>query len=220
MSDIGLSVGIVMDGNRRWATKQSLPAALGHEEGAKRVHDVVTWAVDAHVSHLYLYAFSTENWNRTAEEVDALMQLLERAFSERMRDIEALGARIRFIGERQRLRPTLQELCSEVERRSSQNTTITVVFCLSYGGRNDIAQAVSRIPKDVPVTEEIISRALSTAGMPNPDPGGEQRLSNFLIWESAYAELFFTPTLWPDFTKEEFSRILEAYALRKRRMGT
>lgn len=218
------SVGIIMDGNRRWAKAHHVPTALGHEEGANRVADVVAWAIDARVTHLYLYAFSTENWNRAEEEVGALMRLFERVFAERMKDIEAQGARVRVIGERDRLSQQLQERIAEAELRSAQYTRITVVLCLSYGGRREIVDAIARLPSGTPVTEELLSEALQTAGMPDPDliirPGGEKRLSNFLLWQSAYAELFFSDTLWPDFTKEEFSRILDGYRARTRRRGT
>jgi undecaprenyl diphosphate synthase len=218
-----LSVGIIMDGNRRWARTRGVPAALGHEEGMRRIHDVVLWAIEAQVSHLYLYAFSTENWKRATEEVGALLALIERAFQERIKDIEALGARIRVIGERERFSKALQKIFTDVETRSAENNNITVIFCLSYGGRREIVDAISRLPLGAPVTEESISAALYTKGMQDPDliirPGGEKRLSNFLIWQSVYAELFFTETLWPDFTKEEFSGILQEYKGRSRRQG-
>lgn len=218
-----ISVGIIMDGNRRWAKARGLPTLKGHEQGAEKVREVAEWAIEQQVSHLYLYAFSTENWKRSEEEVSYLLKLLERAFAERMKDIEELGVRIRIIGEREQFSTSFQEKMLEVEERSKDNTALTLVFCLSYGSRREIVSAVSRLPEQSTYTEDDISAALWTAGMPDPDliirPGGEKRLSNFLLWQGAYAELFFTDTLWPDFTKEEFSRILEEYRARERRHG-
>lgn len=215
-----------MDGNRRWAKTQGLPALAGHEKGSEKVRDVATWAIAENISHLYLYAFSTENWNRTKEEVGYLMTLFERAFAERIQDIEELGARVRIIGEREDFSETLQSLMMDVEERSKDNTALTIVFCLSYGGRRDITRAVNTLIANniQEVSEDDITHALSTGDMPEPDiiirPGGEQRLSNFLTWQSVYSELFFTDTLWPDFTKDEFSRILDLYRVRERRRGS
>lgn len=221
-----LSIGVIMDGNRRWAKGKGLPTIMGHEEGAKRVRDIAEWAIRAKVTHLYLYAFSTENWNRTAEEVGALMALLERAFNERMQDIESLGVRVRVIGERERFSERFQTLINDVENRSASNTNLTIVFCLSYGSRSEIARAAQSlvVKGKAEISEDDVSEALMTGGMPDPDliirPGGEKRLSNFLLWQSAYAELFFTDTLWPDFTEEEFSRILQEFHTREQRRGT
>lgn len=224
-SSDSLSVGVIMDGNRRWAKGKGLPTIMGHEEGAKRVRDIAEWAIRAHVSHLYLYAFSTENWNRTTEEVGALMALLERAFAERMQDIESLGVCVRVVGERERFSEHFQTLITDVEKRSADNTNLTIVFCLSYGSRSEIARAAqSLVAKGkTDISENDVANALMTSGMPDPDliirPGGEKRLSNFLLWQSAYAELFFTDTLWPDFTEEEFSRILTEFHAREQRRG-
>lgn len=219
-----ISIGIIMDGNRRWATAHGLPTLVGHEKGSAKIREVVLWAIEEQISYLYLYAFSTENWNRAEVEVGYLMILFERAFKERMKDIEELGVRIRIVGERERFSEKLQTLMSDIEERSKENTALTIVFCLSYGGRREIADAISRLPEGITVTEESISNALWTAQMPDPDliirSGGEKRLSNFLPWQSVYSELFFSDTLWPDFTKEEFSRILHEYRERERRYGS
>lgn len=219
-----LSIGIIMDGNRRWAKARGLSTLAGHEEGSEKVRDVAEWAIEARVSHLYLYAFSTENWNRTQEEVGYLMKLFERAFAKRMKDIEELGVRVRIIGERERFSEKLQRQMIDVEERSQKNEKLTIVFCLSYGGRREIADAMSRLPQCENISEKDITDALWTSGMPDPNliirPGGEKRLSNFLTWQSVYSELFFTDTLWPDFTKEEFARILDEYRLREQRRGT
>lgn len=219
----GVSIGIIMDGNRRWAKARGLSTLMGHEEGSEKIREVAEWAIEANVSHLYLYAFSTENWSRAEEEVGYLMKLFERAFMERIKDIEELGVRIRIVGEQERFSKKLQMLMHDVEERSKNNTALTVVFCLSYGGRREIADAISRLPDSTKITEESITNALWTVGMPDPDiiirPGGEKRLSNFLTWQSIYSELFFIDTLWPDFTKDEFSRILDEYHARERRRG-
>ena len=220
-----ISIGIIMDGNRRWAKAQGLPTLVGHEKGSDKIRDVAEWAIEANISHLYLYAFSTENWNRTEEEVGYLMNLFLRAFSERVSDIEELGVRIRIVGERERFSQKLQALMSDVEERSKDNGALTVVFCLSYSGRSEIVNAVNmllaRNVRQVSLTD--VEKVLWTNGMPEPDliirPGGEQRLSNFLTWQSVYSELFFTDTLWPDFTKEEFTRILDEYRMREQRRG-
>lgn len=214
-----LSVGVIMDGNRRWAKAQGLPTVAGHEAGSRKVREIVSWALEANISHLYLYAFSTENWKRTDEEVSALLELLSRAFTEQIHEIEELNVRIRIIGERHRFSAEFQEQLSAVEERSKGNAALTVVFCLSYGSRAEIAKAAQVLPQG----ESDIAPYLDTRGMPDPDiiirPGGEKRLSNFLLYQSAYAELFFSDTLWPDFTKEEFSRILEEFRARERRRG-
>lgn len=215
-----------MDGNRRWARGRGMSAIMGHEEGARRVRDIAAWAIRAQVTHLYLFAFSTENWNRPTEEVGALVALLERAFTERMKDIEDLGVRVRVVGERERFSESFQTRIADVENRSSSNAHLTLVFCLSYGSRSEIARAVRSLVamEAEDATEDDVSNALMTAGLPDPDliirPGGERRLSNFLLWQSAYTELFFTDTLWPDFTEEEFSRILLEFRERERRHGT
>lgn len=226
MSD-GLSVGIIMDGNRRWAHARNLPTHKGHEEGAARVRDIVEASLEKGISCLYLYAFSTENWNRTKEEVGGLMRLLEQAFAERIADIEELGVRICVLGERERFSNTMQDLIDEAEERSKHNSALTVAFCLSYGGRREIAHAMNTLlasSGSTSVSEDDIRAALWGADLPDPDliirPGGEKRLSNFLLWQGAYAELFFTDTLWPDFTKEEYSGILEEFVTRSRRKGT
>jgi undecaprenyl diphosphate synthase len=220
-----ICVGIVMDGNRRWAKEQGLSMAEGHEAGARKIEEVVEWAQKNSIAHLYLYAFSTENWYRAPEEVEALLALFDKIFAERMRLVEDKNVRIRFIGERTRFSGSLQKKMSESEERSQHNTSLTCVFCLSYGGRSEIAHAATRLASEgkTSIDEHALSSRLWTAGMPDPDlilrPGGEKRLSNFLLWQSAYAELFFTDTLWPDLSEGEFQSILSEYATRARRRG-
>jgi len=226
MSDTSsLTLGIIMDGNRRWAKAQGLPSLKGHEAGFEKVKAVIEWGIEAKVANIIFYAFSTENWKRTEEEVLYLMTLIERGFRERMGDIVKLGVRVRVIGERERFSKNLQQIIFDVEEQSAVQKNITATFALSYGGRRDIVQGVNTLiaggAKEV--TEGSLRGALWGSDIPDPDliirPGGEQRLSNFLLWQGAYAELFFTDTLWPDFTKEEFSRILDEYHARERRRG-
>ena len=220
-----LTIGIIMDGNRRWAKARSLPSLAGHEAGFEKVKEVIEWGIAAKVSNIILYAFSTENWKRSEEEVSYLMALIERGFRERMGDIVKLGVRVRVIGERERFSKNLQQIIREVEEKSAANTVLTVTLGLSYGGQRDIVQAANALLAGGvhEVSEDSIRGALWASDVPDPDliirPGGEKRLSNFLLWQSAYAELFFTDTLWPDFTKEEFSRILDEYRARERRRG-
>lgn len=219
------TLGIIMDGNRRWAKAQGLPTLRGHEAGFEKVKEVIEWGIEEGVAHIVLYAFSTENWKRTEEEISYLLALIERGFRERMGDIVKLGVRVRVIGEREYFSKNLQQIIREVEAHSVAHTTMTVTFALSYGGRRDIVQAANALLAGgvKEITEDMVRGALWGSDIPDPDlilrPGGEKRLSNFLLWQSAYAELFFTDTLWPDFTKEEFSRILDEYHSRERRRG-
>lgn len=214
-----------MDGNRRWAKTRNLPTLKGHEEGANKVRDVVEWSIELGVSHLYLYAFSTENWKRTEEEVGYLMRLMERVFTERVKDLEELGVRIKIVGERERFSVHFQKLMSDIEERSKDNTNLIIVFCLSYGGRSEIVSAVNTLMREgkTNISEEDLGKAISTSGMPDPNliirTGGRQRLSNFLTWQSIYSELIFTDTLWPDYSREEFERHLAGYRESMRNFG-
>jgi len=225
MSDSAKTIGIIMDGNRRWAKAKRLDTLEGHEEGFRKIKEVIQWAINAKVKHLIFYAFSTENWSRSSVEVAYLMKLIEKAFRERMKEIEELGVRIRVAGERERFSPKLQVIMKDVEERSKNNTALTATLCLSYGGKRDIVQAVNRLVKEKSseITEDQIRDHLWCADVPDADiiirPGGERRLSNFLMWQSAYSELFFLDTLWPDFSKDEFSAILAEFKTRNRRKG-
>lgn len=220
-----ITIGIIMDGNRRWAKSQGISSLRGHEAGFEKVKEVIEWGIEASVANIIFYAFSTENWKRTEEEVSYLLRLIERGFRERMRDIIELDVRVRVIGERERFSKNLQEIIQSVEEQSAANKAMTVTFALSYGGRRDIVQGVNAllVQGAHEITEDTLRGALWGSDIPDSDliirPGGEKRLSNFLLWQSAYAELFFTDTLWPDFTKEEFSRILDEYHVRERRRG-
>ncbi len=227
-----LSVGIIMDGNRRWAKAQGLSELMGHEAGEKVLLDLLddyrplreTWGT----AHYIFYAFSTENWSRSQEEVAHLLGIFERAFKkieERLPRLLEDGVQVRFVGERSRFSPQLQQLMTSVEEKTASGERGTIAIAVSYGGHADIVQAANRLiieDKEV-ITEKDLSEKLWTAGIPHPDlvirTGGDQRLSNFLSWESAYSELFFTNTLWPDFSRAELEKIFENYATRERRHG-
>ena len=216
-------VGLIMDGNRRWAREQGVSIAAGHERGAEVLKSVVRWAAARDVSHLVFYAFSTENWKRPQLEIDALMALLGRVL-ERIKTDVGPDTRIRFIGERQRFGTALAAQMSRIEEETVGNEGVTVVLALSYGGRAEIvAAANAAVLAGNQLDEEGFSALLSTATIPDPDliirTGGERRLSNFLPWQAVYSELFFSDTRWPDFTEGEFDDILREYARRERRRG-
>ena len=220
-------VAIIMDGNGRWATQRGRPRLFGHHAGAKRVREIVEACPDVGVEYLTIFAFSTENWKRTQVEVAGLMSLFRRYISKEMRSLSEYGARVRFIGDRDRLDDKLIKL----EAHTVQNTRINLTIALNYGGRDEVARATHRLAQDVAsgkldpdsVDEETLPRYLDTHVLPDPDlvirTSGEARISNFLLWQSAYAEYEFIDTLWPDFTREEFARLCAAYGGRDRRFG-
>lgn len=220
-------VGVIMDGNRRWARARNMPTVEGHRVGYGKLKEFVGWATDAGVGTVIVYAFSTENWNRSAEEVGYLMDLFRTVITTEAKELKEKNVRLSFIGDRARFSPDLQDLMRRAESDTSAGTAGSLVVALSYGGRTEIVAAARALaasgvaPADI--TEERFARELWTAGMPDPDlvirTGGETRLSNFLPWQSVYSELFFTGTLWPDFSEEEFKRILAKYATRERRHG-
>ncbi len=226
------AIGIIMDGNRRFAKAHSLPSVEGHRKGMESLRTLSkhlpAFRETYGLEYVYLYAFSTENWNRTPVEVKLLMELFEKGFSEILSDTEddtQTARRIRIIGERHRFSPKLQKLMTEAEQKTEENGGATVVFCLSYGGRAEILDAANRlIAKGKAVDEKEFSDALWSGGMPDPDliirTGGDTRLSNFLPWQSVYSELFFTETLWPAFTARELEDILDAFRSRKRNFGS
>lgn len=228
--NIPACIGVIIDGNRRWAKGRGLPGPAGHNEGAKRLKEFVRWAYDAGVQYVISYAFSTENWSRTVEEVDHLMNLLRRFLKDNLKEMIKEEVRVRIIGQRERFAEDIQELFDEVEAKTKDFAKGTLVFALSYGGRAELLDAAKRLAAGKSeeeighMTEEVFSTHLWTKDIPDPDmiirTGGEKRLSNFLPWQSAYSELFFTDTLWPAFTKEEFHRMLDEFAHRERRRGT
>jgi len=217
-----------MDGNGRWAEMRGLPRIEGHKRGAERAREVISAAMEVGVGTLTLYAFSLENWQRPDDEVSTLMKLLEFYLSKEFSELIRRGIVFRTIGEVWRLPPSVQALLKNAEEKSSRNKGMTLVLALSYSGRNEIIRAVRKIisqgVKEEDVTEEYFASLLDTAGIPAPDlivrSSGEKRISNFLLWQAAYAEFYFTETLWPDFTKEEFFLALHNYQMRERRFGT
>lgn len=219
------SVGIIMDGNRRWAKGKGLPTLEGHRVGYEKLREVLLWCKEFGVASVMVYAFSTENWNRSKEEVAYLMDLFRYIIKEMINESLAKDSRMIFLGERSRLEADIIAMMNEAEEKTKHCKSLTLGIALSYGGRREIIDAIHRIPKDriETVTEEEFSALLWTSEIPDPDlvirTSGEERLSNFLPWQSAYSELFFVNTLWPDFTREEFKRILDEYAKRQRRFG-
>jgi undecaprenyl diphosphate synthase len=217
-----------MDGNGRWAEMRGLPRIEGHKRGAERAREVISAAMEVGVKTLTLYAFSLENWQRPDDEVSTLMKLLEFYLTKEFSELIRRGIVFRTIGEVWRLPASVQALLKNTEEKSSRNKGMTLVLALSYSGRNEIIRAVRKIisqgVKEEDVTEEYFGSLLDTAGMPAPDlivrSSGEKRISNFLLWQAAYAEFYFTETLWPDFTKEELFLALHNYQMRERRFGT
>jgi undecaprenyl diphosphate synthase len=224
-------VAIIMDGNGRWATQRGRPRLFGHHAGARRVREVVEACPDLGVEYLTIFAFSTENWKRTQVEVAGLMSLFRRYIAKETRSLSEYGARVRFIGDRVRLDKKLIRLMNELEETTSHNTRVNLTIALNYGSRDEVARATQRLARDVAegrldpddVDEETLPRYLDTHVLPDPDlvirTSGEARISNFLLWQSAYAEYEFIDTLWPDFTREEFGRLCAAYGGRERRFG-
>lgn len=224
-------VAIIMDGNGRWATQRGRPRLFGHHAGAKRVREIVDCCPDVGVKYLTIFAFSTENWKRTQVEVAGLMSLFRRYISKETRALSEMGARVRFIGDRVRLDDKLVKLMNELEKSTAGNDKTHLTIALNYGSRDEVARATRRLAEDVAngsldpadVDEETLPKYLDTHVLPDPDlvirTSGEARISNFLLWQSAYAEYEFIDTLWPDFTREEFTRLCAAYGSRDRRFG-
>lgn len=220
-----LSVGIIMDGNRRWAKAKGLSSVEGHNAGADAITNLLKEykaLKDEHgVEHYIFYGFSTENWNRGKEEVAALMALLKKGLKDIEEELQKLEdtPRMRFIGDLSRFEEGIQKEMKDIEERTKNNTG-TVVLALSYGGRDEIVRAIQ---SGAEVSEEGISRALDTKDIPDPDliirTGGEKRLSNFLLWQAAYSEFFFLDAFWPDFTKDTLIKCIEEYNTRTRRHG-
>jgi undecaprenyl diphosphate synthase len=220
-------VGIIMDGNGRWAELRGLPRSEGHKRGVERVSEITLAACGVGVKTLSLYAFSIENWNRPETEISTLMKLLESFLVNELDQFMKNGVRFRVIGSRNKLPSHIRELLRHAEATTADNSGLLLHCALSYGGRDEIVRAVKKsmasgiAPEDL--TEEIISGNMDTNGAPDPDliirTSGEQRLSNFLLWQSAYTEFLFTNTLWPDFTREEFLEALYQFQIRDRRFG-
>jgi undecaprenyl diphosphate synthase len=219
-----------MDGNRRWAKKRFMPTALGHAIGAKRVRDIVKACAEMGVQHLSLFAFSTENWRRPSDEVSSLMELFMTYLQKEVDSMNANGVRLKVVGDISRFPAALQTLIAQAQHQTAQNTTITLNVCANYGGRWDMlhaAQAWQRAHSGQSLqdlTEEALAEHLSTAHSPEVDllirTGGESRVSNFMLWQAAYAELFFVDDLWPDFGADRLREAVSWFAGRDRRFGS
>lgn len=224
-------VAIIMDGNGRWAAKNGVSRSKGHRKGADSVREAIEGAIDSGVSFLTLYAFSSENWNRPAEEVNDLMGLLRMYLKKEVRTLSKEGVKLRVIGRRESLSHDIRKMIETAEAETHNNTRLTLVIALSYGSRDEIANAAKSIAQSVLegkqeldlIDETSVEEALFTTGIPDPDllirTSGEQRLSNFLLWQAAYAEFLFLPILWPDFTRQVFSDAVTDYLGRDRRFG-
>ncbi len=220
-------VGIIMDGNRRWAKSKSLPLWEGHRAGGETLKNTVGWARDAGIKHIIFFTFSTENWKRSEEEVSYLLNLIGEFLKKELEHFNKEGGVLHFAGDLSRFSPELQKTLMEAKIKTANNPGPDVYFALNYGGRQEILSAVKKIvsenPKQEEITEEYFSKHLQTDDMPDPDiiirTSGEMRLSGFLPWQGVYSELFFTKTLWPDFSKEEFLQIISDFDERDRRNG-
>lgn len=224
-------VAIIMDGNGRWATMRGQPRLFGHHAGAKRVREIVEACPDLGVKYLTIFAFSTENWKRTQVEVAGLMTLFRLYITREARALYEEGVRVRFIGDRVRLDQKLQALMDELETLTEANDRVHLTIALNYGGRDEVARATKRLAEDVAagrlnpgdVDEETLPRYLDTCVLPDPDlvirTSGEARISNFLLWQSAYSEYEFIDTLWPDFTRDIFATLVARFGTKNRRYG-
>ena len=224
-------VAIILDGNGRWAKAKGPPRTAGHTAGAKNVEVVCEEAYNMGIEYLTLYAFSTENWNRSKEEVTALMNLLNQYLKNCLKTAKKNNMRIRVIGDISRLDPSMQEKICLLEKESASYTGLNLTIAINYGSRDEIVRGIKRMYQDVEehkldadaISEDTVSKYLDTADLPDPDlmirTSGEQRLSNYLLWQLAYAEFYFTPVAWPDFHGEELRKAVEAYENRDRRYG-
>jgi undecaprenyl diphosphate synthase len=217
-------VAIVMDGNGRWATKRFLPRVAGHKQGVTALSRCVKACIERGISVLTVFAFSSENWNRPLEEVSGLMELLVRALANEVPALQEKGVQLHFAGDRQRLSESMRSGLLAAEAATAGNTRLILNVCFNYGGRWDIAQAAQKLAASgQPITELSLDRALSLAHVPDPDlmirTGGEIRISNFLLWQSAYTELHFTDKLWPEFDEAALDEAIAAFAGRERRFG-
>lgn len=217
-------IAIVMDGNGRWATRRHLPRVAGHKQGVESLRRCVGACVERGIAVLTVFAFSSENWNRPAEEVSGLMELLALALGREVPQLQADGVRLHFVGDRTRLSRKVSAGLAQAELATAHNDRLTLNVCFNYGGRWDIAQAAAELAaQGQPITEASLDRAMSMSHVPDPDllirTGGEQRISNFLLWQAAYSELYFSERLWPDFDEAELDAAIAAFGRRERRFG-
>ncbi|EAX48632.1 undecaprenyl diphosphate synthase [Thermosinus carboxydivorans Nor1] len=230
-NSIPAHIAIIMDGNGRWAQKRGLPRTLGHHAGAETLRNIVKTAAELGVKVLTAYAFSTENWKRPAEEVDVLMRLLSDYLDSEIDELDSNNVQIRFIGKTDELAPSLYHKVTQAQKRTSKNTGLILNLAVNYGGRAELTRAVQLIARKVAagviapdnISEQTIQDHLYTADLPDPDllirPSGDLRLSNFLLWQSAYTEFWFTNTNWPDFTPDHLIQAIADYQRRDRRFG-
>lgn len=224
-------IAIIMDGNGRWAKKRGLPRTAGHAAGAEAFRRTANYCREIGVKYLTVYAFSTENWKRSEEEVSGIMKLMEKYLKEVIRDMEKLRIRVRAFGDLSRLSPHLQELCHNAEEASSIYDDVQVNICVNYGGRDELVKAAKAFAQDVQagkvkaedLTESMLDNYLYSAGVPDPEliirPSGEMRTSNFLLWQSAYSEYVFLNVMWPDFKESDLDEAIAEYHRRNRRFG-
>ena len=228
MENVPEHLGIIMDGNRRWAKKKGLPTLEGHRRGAEKLKEVVRWCKKRGIKVLTVYAFSTENWNRLPEEINFLMWLLNKFLDKQIPELRKEKVKLKIIGQREKLPKFLQKNIEKAENLTSGFNDFILVLAVSYGGKDEIVRAVKKAIlekriKPGEITEEKIEICLDTADLPNLDliirTGGEQRISNFLIWQSAYAEFYFSSKYWPDFTEKDLDQALADFARRERKFG-
>lgn len=224
-------IAVILDGNGRWAKKKGMPRNYGHVQGSKNVEDMCEIVYNRGIEYFTVYAFSTENWSRPDDEVAALMKLLRDYMKNCIKRANKNNMKVRVIGDKTGLAEDLRESIAQLEEATKNNTGLKFTIAINYGSRDEIARAVRRIGEKIhagelepqEITEELIASELDTAGMPDPDlmirTSGEQRISNFLLWQLAYTEFYFTPAYWPDFDKEELEKAIEAYETRDRRYG-
>lgn len=224
-------VAIIMDGNRRWADKKGLPRLAGHREGVKTLKELVRYTGANGLKYLTVYAFSSENWNRSPDEVNYLFELFGSVVRDELEELTANNVRLRFLGKTEEMPPHLQRSFQEAVRRTSGNSGLSLQVAINYGSRLELTEAVRRLAREVQagrlkpedINAELLSACLYTGDLPDPDliirTGGEMRLSNYLLWQAAYAELYVTPVLWPDFTPAEFEKAVAEFCRRNRRYG-
>ena len=231
MADTGQHVAIIMDGNGRWAEQRGQPRLVGHHAGAKRIREIVEACPAVGVKYLTIFAFSTENWKRTQSEVSGLMRLFKRYIRRESQNLVDDGVRVRFIGDRMNLNEQLVRTMDELELVTAYNKRVNLTIALNYGGRDEVTRAVQRLAREIEqgrlaakeVSAKVLAGFLDTHFLPDPDlvirTSGEARISNFLLWQSAYAEYEFIETLWPDFSAQEFSQLVLKFRTRERRYG-
>lgn len=225
-------IAVIMDGNRRWASKKGLSSIFGHNEGVKALKNTIKAADKFGIKYLTVYAFSTENWGRKSEEVEFLMNLLKATVQKEIKELHEYNIKVKVIGDIGPLRDDLKKVIEEVEDLTSKNSGLSLQIAINYGSRNEITNAVRKIYEEIKtgaikdpdeITDELISSRLYTAGIPDPDllirTGGEQRISNYLLWQSAYTEIYITETFWPDFDENSLAEAVQVFAGRSRRFG-